>query len=683
MLHTLNTIGQIYVAAFAVSGVVCLAAITRARKFDDPDVRRGLVWLLATAGGWALLKAAFFAFPEPFKRPLYIVGLAVGFGTVWSWLYFCSAYTQQNYHRNRALRRLSAGIFLTVVLIKVTNPIHGAYFTTTEMTTPFVYLAIEHNVLHWTATGLSYVLATVGLFMIFQRYVESGYDTRPLSVLTALIAVPVVADIVAQFTPWLVEVIYAPLGVAAFAIGVLFVFERQFLVVQRTTVGDERSIYLDDSGQIRDYSPTARESFPELDGATGDRLADVLPDVAALLDGDEQVLEYEHADEKRYYFVSASTVTLGEAGARLVQLSDVTRTERQRRKLVERERELDEQNELYRAVIDASFAFVFRLDLEGRFTFVSPSVEEFLGYSSAELEGQPITVTHPDEETTEWAWTQIEPVLNGETNRVQDFPLEAKTGATVYTDIRAVPIYEGSVPVDERTPEDIVGIQLMVRDATKRRQREGLISVINRVLRHNLRNKVTVITNYAEVLERDLDGDAAAKATLIRDTGYRLLDLSDSARQIEESRELSPDLEPVELGPILDRTVSQLEMRYPAAAVTVDAPDTVVAESHERLETALWELVDNAAKHGGDPPSIWIEVRESENQVTVAVKDDGPGLPETEREVLRSNTETPLVHAEGLGLWLVYWIVTSLDGEVEATPTPEGTTVTVRLPKPA
>jgi len=36
---------------------------------------------------------------------------------------------------------------------------------------------------------------------------------------------------------------------------------------------------------------------------------------------------------------------------------------------------------------------------------------------------------------------------------------------------------------------------------------------------------------------------------------------------------------------------------------------------------------------------------------------------------------------EGLGLWLVYWIVTSLDGEVTATISPESTTVTVRLPR--
>ena len=206
MLHDLGIVGQIYVGVFALSGVVCFAAVDRARKVQDPDVRRGLVGLLATAGGWALLRAAGFLLPDPFRVPAYIVGLAIGFATVWAWLYFCSAYSGRGYHRNRSLRRASASVFLAVVAVKATNPIHGAYFSAREVSTPFTHLAVEHNVLHWTATGLSYVLSAVGLFILFQLFFESGYDTRPLSALSVLIGFPVVLDIVAQFTPLLINI---------------------------------------------------------------------------------------------------------------------------------------------------------------------------------------------------------------------------------------------------------------------------------------------------------------------------------------------------------------------------------------------------------------------------------------------------------------------------------------------
>ncbi|WP_225917838.1 histidine kinase N-terminal 7TM domain-containing protein [Halobaculum rubrum] len=341
MLHSLGIVGQLYLGVFALSGIVCFAAISRARKFQDPDVRRGLVGLLATAGGWALLRVAGFLLPDPFRMPAYIIGLAIGFATVWAWLYFCSAYSGRTYHRNTPLRRLGVFIFLIVVSIKVTNPIHGAYFTVRQTSTPFAHLAVEHNVLHWTATGLSYVLSAVGLFMIFQLFFESGYDTRPLSVLSVLIGLPVVLDIVAQFTPLLINIIYAPIGVAVFAVGVLFVFERRFIAVQRASFGDDLSIYLDERGRIRDYSATVRDVLPELDDSAGDRLSEAVPSVVEALESDDQILEREQSGEPRYYFVSTSTTMLGDAGAQVVLLSDVTQTERQRRQLAERESEVN------------------------------------------------------------------------------------------------------------------------------------------------------------------------------------------------------------------------------------------------------------------------------------------------------------------------------------------------------
>lgn len=683
MVLGLNSVGLLYVATFGFSGIACVAAIPRARKLENPAARRGLVWLLVTVGGWAFFKTAFFVLPEPFRVPSYIAGLALGFLTVWAWLYFCSAFTGQTYHRNGSLRRLSVGVIVTVISVKLTNPIHGQYFSTTEVATPFPHLAIQHEPVHWAATGLSYVLAAVGLFMIFQLYFESEYDTRPLSVLAGLLGLPVVVDVAAQLSPLLIDVIYAPIGVAVFAIGVLFVFEGRFLAVQRSVLGEGLSIYLDERGRIRDYSNAVADVLPALDGSIGDRLSQVAPEVTAALDGEDQIIERERADEQRYYFVSQTTVALGDAEAQIVQLADVTKTERHRRALAERERELNDQNERFQAVIDASFAFVFRIGPDGRYSFVSPSVEEFLGYSPTELDRQLFSVTLPDESTVERAWTEIEPVLNGETSRVRDFPLETKSGTTVYADIRSVPIYDGGVPEAERTPADIVGIQLMVRDATERRQREGMLSVINRVLRHNLRNKISVITNYAGILEAKLDGEEATNAGHIRRTAEQLLDLSESARKIEENRGHSPELEPIDIVPIIDRTVSQLRFQYPDASITVDAPDSALAQTNERLETALFELLDNAAKYGDDPPAVEVAVTVTARQVRVAIEDNGPGLPEMEQEVLQSNTETQLLHGDGLGLWLVYWVVTSLDGEVEASVSPDGTTITVQLPGPS
>jgi len=674
--------GLAYLGLFSISGVACLLLIPRAGTFDDPDIQTGMAWLLGTAGAWAVAKTAFFLVPDPFREPAYTIGLIFGFATVWAWLYFCSAYTGRSFHRNTTLRRLGAGVFLAVALVKVTNPLHRLYFTTSEATTPFRHLAIEHGLFHWAATGFAYVLAAVGLFMIFELYVQSGYDTRPLGVLTAMLGLPVVVDVVAIATPQLIDVIYAPIGVAVFAVGTLFVFGPRFLAVRATAGSEAPSVFLDGSGRIRDYSPAATSAFPSLAGATGDPLEDTLPEVAATLESDDRILERDSGEQTQYYLVSADSSGVGGSTARVVTLTDVTAIERQRRQLSRRERELDERNELYRAVIAASFAFVFRIDLDERtFTFVSPSVEEFLGYTADELDGKPVSVVMPDEGTSDLAREYLDDVADGEALQVRDFPLENRDGQTVYADIRVVPIYDPSVPDETKTPDDIIGAQAMVRDATERRRREGLISVINRVLRHNVRNELSVINGYAEMLAADLDGDTASKADRIVETADRLLDLTESAREIEANRNQSPDVEPVDLVPIVEESVRQLRERYPDASVTVESPETAVVQALPRVETALWELLDNAAKHGGERPSVEVEVRETDDRILIAIADDGPGLPESERQVLATGAEEPLVHGQGLGLWLAYWLIGNFDGEIDIPEHRQGTTVEVRLPK--
>ena len=674
--------GVAYMSLFFLSGLACFSVIPRVKTFDDAELRYGLVGLLSTTGIWAVLKTAFFVVPDPLREATYTVGLVFGFATVWVWLYFTSAYTGRQLHTNPTLRRLSAGVFLTVVAIKLTNPIHGLYFTTTEVATPFRYLAINHGPIHWVSTGLAYVLATIGLFMIFEMYVESEYDTRSLTIFTGLLALPVVLDIIAIVIPELINFIYAPLGVAAFAVGAVSLFDEQLLAVRTATHSAAAAVIIDSNDRIRDFSAAAERAFPELDGAVGETLSSVLPAVATTRDTDGGVIERDgdSDDQPDYYFVSSRSMTTGNSTVTVLALADITDRERQRRQLIQRERELDQRNELYRAIMAASFAFIFRINLEGEFSFVSPTVEEFLGYAPDELTGKPISILASDKETFDEATEYIEEVLQGESLEMRDHPVATRSGRTVYVDMRMVPIYEPSVDREARTPDDIVGLQVMVRDASQRRQREGLISVINRVLRHNVRNKLTVISGRAEMLAAELDGDAKSNADAIVQAAARLLNLTESARHIEANRELSPELETIDLAPIMTDLVAQLNEEYPDATVTAEVPETAVAQTLPRIETALWELLENAAEHTGPQPTVTVTIMATDDQVVLTISDNGPGFPEDERQVLADGKEEPLVHGQGLGLYLAYWIITNLDGEIEVPKSQSGTTIEVRIP---
>ncbi|MFP4626517.1 MAG: ATP-binding protein, partial [Natronomonas sp.] len=120
---------------------------------------------------------------------------------------------------------------------------------------------------------------------------------------------------------------------------------------------------------------------------------------------------------------------------------------------------------------------------------------------------------------------------------------------------------------------------------------------------------------------------------------------------------------------------------YPSATIRFDHDGPVTATVLPSLERAIRELVENAAKHSGQTPTIRISLKADPNTVEIRIADDGPGLDDNEVAVLETGTETPLAHGTGLGLWLTHWIVTSQDGHVDATVTDDGTTMTISVPR--
>jgi signal transduction histidine kinase len=213
-------------------------------------------------------------------------------------------------------------------------------------------------------------------------------------------------------------------------------------------------------------------------------------------------------------------------------------------------------------------------------------------------------------------------------------------------------------------------------------ERNQMVSVLNRVLRHNLRNEMNVMTGYAEALRDRVDGDEAEYASRIIETGADLVELSETARTLESSLNRPAEPTATDIVSTVRQVAAEIRERYPAATVAVETPESAVARSGPRLETALVELVENAAEHAGEAPSIELTVRETHERVVIEIRDDGPGLPEHEREVLRTGEETTLVHGSGLDLWVAHWLVETLGGTLQVSEGTPGACIGVCLSKP-
>ena len=234
-------------------------------------------------------------------------------------------------------------------------------------------------------------------------------------------------------------------------------------------------------------------------------------------------------------------------------------------------------------------------------------------------------------------------------------------------------VTDSTVPASN---DDPVARTVLFRDVTDRRTRRQRLSVLNRILRHNVRNDLDAALAYVDLVD---DDEVRAG---IEDTLTETVRLARKARDAEEAMTaVTESPKSVDLATLARSVADRFREDYPGE-ITVDCADEPRVVSHPTVvRRVLSELVENALVHAGEAPTVEVTVRHGANGAAeVTVTDDGPGIPERERAVLGSDAETQLDHGRGIGLWFVNWAVTQLGGELEFGRNDHpGGAVTVRL----
>lgn len=174
-------------------------------------------------------------------------------------------------------------------------------------------------------------------------------------------------------------------------------------------------------------------------------------------------------------------------------------------------------------------------------------------------------------------------------------------------------------------------------DITDRKIRERRLEVMNRVLDHNLRNKMNLLAGYADLLRSDLDDpDALKSVEVIAETTDDLMRIATAARKIDHTLSApSPAATSAGLRGGISQLASRMRDRYPAATITLSLPeDDSLDTTVVGLPTAIEEGVENAIKHNDSPnPAVDVRVeRRSPEWLAVEITDNGPAFPTTRPE---------------------------------------------------
>ena len=308
--------------------------------------------------------------------------------------------------------------------------------------------------------------------------------------------------------------------------------------------------------------------------------------------------------------------------------------------------------------------------------YVNEAFEEVTGYDASEVIGRNCRFLQGPDTDEERARELRAAIADRESVTVELLNYR-RDGRPFWNQVALNPVSNGR---GETT--HFVGFQ---EDVTERMRVQQLLALLNRVLRHNLRNGVNVLMVDADRLTRPEITDGDEVAARFQRTASSLAGLGDKARQLEQYARTERDPRRIEPAALLE------------AVCSTHADGTDGVEIRTRIETdldlcvgpeidaALDELVANAVSHDpSDRTTVDVEVIGDGGHLTLSVTDDGPGIPETEARVIQRGEETALEHGNGLGLWLVNWIVTRYGGSFQIRPLgedgDEGTEARLTLP---
>jgi two-component system OmpR family sensor kinase len=213
---------------------------------------------------------------------------------------------------------------------------------------------------------------------------------------------------------------------------------------------------------------------------------------------------------------------------------------------------------------------------------------------------------------------------------------------------------------------------------------------------HELRTPVTVLRGSSQVLLRHagpMRPDTKQALSDLHDEAVRLARLVDdllTLSRLDEGRAPAPEAVP--LRPFLHDFLGRYGAVWSDRTVEIEPGIDGVAASvnPDSLQRILTNLIDNAARYSRPGGAIRLTAEARGPDVALSVADEGPGLdPEDARRVFdrfyRANpSRSRGSGGSGLGLSIVRSLVEQSGGSIELKTGPDrGTTVTVRLPKPA
>lgn len=195
-----------------------------------------------------------------------------------------------------------------------------------------------------------------------------------------------------------------------------------------------------------------------------------------------------------------------------------------------------------------------------------------------------------------------------------------------------------------------------------------LLSLINKTMRHDILNDLTIINNSLEAYKDSKDDKLLENAI---ETIKRSFELIEEMRELETLVSSGNTLKPCNIREILENVTCRYRVQ-----TSIEGECTVIAD--KALNSVIDNIVGNAVKHG-QADRIDIRIEDEGDFCEIKIADNGLGIPQEMKEKIFdegfSNSK-----GSGLGLYIVRKTIERYGGNIRVEDNqPSGTVVTLTL----
>lgn len=250
------------------------------------------------------------------------------------------------------------------------------------------------------------------------------------------------------------------------------------------------------------------------------------------------------------------------------------------------------------------------------------------------------------------------------------------------------------IQIEKRYQDEVGDLIDAINDMSKRiNQNEKMKSEFISSVSHELRTPLTAINGWSETLLAGeiSDPESVRKGlSIIASEGKRLSKMVEELLEfsrIEDGR-FTLNVEPIDIQAELEDAIFTYRQFYRKKNIVLDYQDTagelpLIPGDPERLRQVFTNVLDNAAKHGGENQTINASLSRSETMVLICIRDHGPGVPEKDLPHVKEKfyKGSSKARGNGIGLAVCDEIVSRLGGELTiANADGGGCAVTIALP---